>query len=632
MKNKGYSRRISLLSVLFFCLTLSIYMLSYQGIPVSDDEHLFASAAQTLAVYGELGAPQLYGNDRVQGEYKGSGPVHSLLASIVIRLARWASVGQLQALYFLSPLYTALTAALLFYHILKQGYGLGSTLAAGILFCLGSIAWPYSQTFFREPLAMLLLTLSWLSLTAAVDKKHSQPTRAVAWAGFGISFAAALLTKVLLIVLIPAYLVILWRAWSVGTPKLNSMGWMKIIYILAAVLLVIALMWAMNSLQLLDINTRLTLRFFERLWRFRGEYPYEQIPGALLGMLFSPGKGLLVYAPWVVLAFIPSARHSRREKDHSIFALLALAGLLMGQATAYGSEWWNTTWGTRFLLPVFPFLILAVLPWIDRGLSSNKRWPRYTLVALIGVSILIQLGGVLVSNATYAADLYLEKDVPDIGLTIWQFRHAPLIQHWRLLFSGLGPNLAAWRIFPHAGVLVAVSLALCLAVAVISLAWLKSLPHRRLFVLLPLITIFLVPALMLAAYKNDPHYGAWRLDILEAEKHLNENAQEGDVLLIYPYLGTDWYYFINFYGGELPWYSLPPDYPITEEDTTTDLILSLYESYARVWLLVEITPAESATTHAFETLTYFGQLGDDRMWELYGYPRQVRLSLFELVK
>jgi hypothetical protein len=106
----------------------------------------------------------------------------------------------------------------------------------------------------------------------------------------------------------------------------------------------------------------------------------------------------------------------------------------------------------------------------------------------------------------------------------------------------------------------------------------------------------------------------------------------GDVLLVYPYLGTNWYYFINFYIGEIPWYSLPPAYPIDEEDTTTDLILSLYQSYTRVWLLAEIAPTEHASTHAFQILTYFGQLHDDHMWELDGYPRQIRLSLFEMWK
>jgi hypothetical protein len=398
-------------------------------------------------------------------------------------------------------------------------------------------------------------------------------------------------------------------------------------------------MWAMNGLQILDTNTRLNLRFFERLWRYRSEYPYEQIPAALLGMLFSPGKGLFMYSPCLLLASIPSARHNRPEKDRFLFALLALVGLLLGQATAYGSDWWNTTWGTRFLLPIIPFLILAALPWIDQALHASKRWPRYALGFLIGVSILIQLGGVLVSAASYVTDLYLEKAVPDIGLTIWQFQHAPLIQHWRLLFSGYGPDLAAWRVFPFATPLVVISVALGLAIAATSLVLLKRFSRhpitswsRRLVILLPLIAALLVPTLMLTAYRHDPQYAAYRLDILEADKHLAENAREGDVLLVYPYLGADWYYFIDFYRGELPWYSLPPDFPIGGEEATTDLVRSLYESYARVWLLAEVSPEESATTRAFQTLTYFGQLRDDRMWELYGYPRQVRLSLFELVK
>jgi hypothetical protein len=632
-------RRIRILSILFFCLVFSVYLLSYQGIPVSDDEQLFASAAQSLVNHGRLEAPQLYGNERVQGSYKGSGPLHPILASVIIRMAQFASLGQLQALYFLSPIYTALTGALLVYMALKEGYRLRTGLVAGVLFSLGTIAWPYSQTFFREPLAMLLLTLSWLSLMGAMDETSSRRKKALSWASFGVMYIGALLTKVLFITILPAYLVILWRFWSGDSYKGKQTFWRRAIIIIAIIVLGVAAFWIMDSFRPLNINTRLTLGFFERLWSFRERYRYHEIPGALLGMLFSPTKGLFVYSPCVLLAFFPFKKFTQQEKRRSLFAFIAVSGLLLGQATAYGSNWWNITWGTRFLLPIVPFLILAGLPAIERILGATSRWGRLFMPALATGSILIQLGGVLISNATYAIDLYIQKDVSDIGLTIWTPQHAPLIQNWRLLISGEGPDLAVWNVFLFSPILVSICLVLCFAILAGSFLFIRTFmrslePKRIRRYLIPLLVVvcFLTPPLMLTAYRHDPQYSVWRLDVLAAEKHLAANAEEGDVVLVYPYLGGDWYYFMNFYSGELPWYSLPSTFPAGGEDATTDLISSLYPSYDRIWLVAETTPPEPIHTYALQTLTYFGLLQDDLMWELYDYYKQVRLSLIELWK
>lgn len=639
MRIKIPQQRIRIPPILFFCLAFSIYLLSYQGIPVSDDEQLFASAAQSLVNHGRLEAPQLYGNERVQGNYRGSGPVHSLLAAVVIRVAQMASLGQLQAVYFLSPFYTALTGAILVYMVLKAGYPLRTGLIVGVLFCLGTIAWPYSQTFFREPLAMLLLVLSWACLTLAMDNEEaSKRKKGLAWAGFGIAYLAALLTKVLLITILPAYLVILWRFWFTESSSKRSLIWRTVFISAGIVVLVTAIIWMMNNIRPLDINTRLTLNFFERIWQHRRGYPYHEIPGALLGMLFSPTKGLFLYSPCVILAFIPYKKSTMFEKRGTIFAVLALSGLLLGQATAYGSEWWNTTWGTRFLLPVLPFLILAGLPIIERILVSTSRWGKILMEVLIAGSILIQLGGVLVSNATYVTDLYIDKEVPDIGLIIWMPQYAPLIQNWRLFFSE-GPDLAAWNVFLFSPILVSICLILCFAILAGSFlligAFMRSQELKRgrhYLILLLIMECLLIPFLMLTAYKQDFQYAAWRLDILAAENHLTENGEEGDVILVYPYLGGDWYYFINFYSGELPWYSLPTTFPSGGGEATTDLIRALSPSYDRIWLLAESAPPEPMHTYALQTLASFGLLQDDIMWEVYSTPERIRLSLVEIWK
>ena len=86
---------------------------------------------------------------------------------------------------------------------------------------------------------------------------------------------------------------------------------------------------------------------------------------------------------------------------------------------------------------------MATLPAIDSFLRREDRRRRRLLWTLFGLSVLIQLGGVLISDIQYLDDLYLVQGITDAGRVIWQFGHAPIWVHWRLLFGGAMPNLAA---------------------------------------------------------------------------------------------------------------------------------------------------------------------------------------------
>ena len=67
-----------------FVVLVGIYGLGYSGFPVSDDEQLFAAAAQSIASGKGSTVPQLYGNDRLLGEYIPSGSLHIYLGAAVL--------------------------------------------------------------------------------------------------------------------------------------------------------------------------------------------------------------------------------------------------------------------------------------------------------------------------------------------------------------------------------------------------------------------------------------------------------------------------------------------------------------------------------------------------------------------
>jgi hypothetical protein len=108
--------------------------------------------------------------------------------------------------------------------------------------------------------------------------------------------------------------------------------------------------------------------------------PYSGLPGfsyptffGALSLLFSFGKGLLFFAPGLVLAFGRGFEALRSVREILVLWILFLAGMVV----VYGSWWaWygGFTWGPRFL-------IVASLP-ASLLLAAQVRRPPRSLVAL----------------------------------------------------------------------------------------------------------------------------------------------------------------------------------------------------------------------------------------------------------
>jgi hypothetical protein len=116
---------------------------------------------------------------------------------------------------------------------------------------------------------------------------------------------------------------------------------------------------------------------------FRTLLPYSGLPGfsypaffGVLSLLISFGKGILFFAPGLVLAFGRGLEALKSVRDILVMWLLYLAGLIL----VYGSWWaWygGFTWGPRFL--VFASLPATLL------LAAQLRPPPRSLLALTAV-------------------------------------------------------------------------------------------------------------------------------------------------------------------------------------------------------------------------------------------------------
>lgn len=120
-------------------------------------------------------------------------------------------------------------------------------------------------------------------------------------------------------------------------------------------------------------------------------------PG-LYGLILSPNRGLLVFAPIHLLLFTLPFLGKRIAAMKPLVALAVFYGAgaaLYTCAIATLSFWGSFGWGPRYLVPILPILYLGV------GISLITLWPerrhRVWLTTLLGLSFLLNAAPVIVN-------------------------------------------------------------------------------------------------------------------------------------------------------------------------------------------------------------------------------------------
>src|SRR5579859_7641457 len=151
-------------AIALFVTLAALYFLTYSGHEISADELILFDGVHSLAQHGNLWLAYL-NTERPPGTYPDNAPVPSLdsepMQVLVALPLFWIAqavpgIGLMQAVWLLNIVLTALTAVVLFYYGLTLGYSARIASGVALLFGVATMAWPYSKTFFREPLFTLL--------------------------------------------------------------------------------------------------------------------------------------------------------------------------------------------------------------------------------------------------------------------------------------------------------------------------------------------------------------------------------------------------------------------------------------------------------------------------------------------
>ena len=139
----------------------------------------------------------------------------------------------------------------------------------------------------------------------------------------------------------------------------------------------------------------------------------DRIPTQLAAVLLSPGRGLLIYQPWILLAFLPLIPSLRRSAEKLAVAegpkgwlsvCIAAIVLEVGLVSAWWCWWGGYCWGSRLVMGIVPLCALACAQPIAALVATRQG--RALIVALGIVGTLVQIpavyGGAYRWNLTHA--------------------------------------------------------------------------------------------------------------------------------------------------------------------------------------------------------------------------------------
>ncbi|RIK57785.1 MAG: hypothetical protein DCC57_01445 [Chloroflexi bacterium] len=617
-------------------LLLIVYTLSHSStFHIVDEVSLFA-VTESLALRGEVdtnaiawtqwvNSPgEVLGAFGPDGEvYSKKGPAPAFLAVTWYWLLRALAhmdvqIGLLQGTLLWNGFVTAATAVLLWRTANRLGYGDRTGATLGLLFGLCTIAWPYANQFFGEPLSALSLLLCFYGLLSW------QRTRQVGWAlaaGAGAGLAVTTVTAhALALAVLVAYAV--WAVWR-GERRMAAPGaW------ISAVLAFILPLVVAGGLSLWYNEMRFGNPFDTGYHFDSGEGFSTPLWQGLWGLVFSPYRGLFWFTPLFIASVASLPAFARRHRAEALATgAMSLALLLL--YSLWWMWWGGFAWGPRFLVPLAPFWVLWLAPWTSdtlavlRGVRETRREARWqarlrglplhsiALIVLSLVSWLVQVSAVVVNWVNF--EIYLRSLYP----TDWEnplafgppaqslldLGNSPVAGQWQLMRDNFVANTDLAWLWSDGNIqwlLLAVGLAALATAAGAFLHWwlatnpheartLPSMPVRGLIAVLPILVI----GLWLGEVSRHPHYGTEGRGYRQIVEDICARADGSEALVtVAPYA---YQIPMNWLGARcdeaLPVYGYAPD--SMEHPETGQVLDAVLQRSGRLLLVTGGLPANA---------------------------------------
>lgn len=565
-------------------LLFGVYLLSFSGHVYSSDGLQMLAVSDSLVKRGEFNTNQMWRFFRVKGElgmdgesYAKYGYGASLLAAPLYALAlALPNVGLAQTALLASSIAMALAGGLLYLAARRLNFSRLVSLVGALLFALATPAWVYAKEFWSEPFALVTLLAAFYFLLCFRAEGHLRDALTA-----GLLFALAVAVRVTNLALVPFF------AWY-GFGE----TWREPRVRLGLFLFFVPV--ALGALSIAGYNWVRFGNIFKTGYR-----PDEQFDNPLLlgmyGLLFSPGKGLLVYAPFFAALIWSTPQLLRRHRRETIL-FVTLFALYLGMFSSW--HYWSggTGWGPRFLTPMLPFLVLALAPAVELALPgelSLLRWNGarrlfallFAILCLWGIGV--ELLGISVSSQSYHLHVVNTYRLSETS-EIFDPAHAPWVGYFALLrpstlhfawirplevgtFRRPIPTQVDWPVIA----LTMTFIALC------AVMFRRSVVGGRssAVVCLACALAVLLALFSMYRYREDPRWGS-NDGYRQLLQQVYREAAPREVMILNDDAVAP--FFLNENRATLRWYGLSRN-PAAWDNETRALLTRLVRQYRRIW-------------------------------------------------
>jgi len=497
----------------------------------------------------------------------------------------------------------AWTGALLYRCGRRLRWSRSVAIATALCFGLATLAWPYTQTFFSDPVCGWGLFTAFYGLLAFAQTGRKRYLLAA-----GIAWGLAYLTRVINLITLPVYLIGLlvvlnqqfqhgYAKFSEGIlgsdrhnflhlfqPRMYPSLWRPLASFLIPIVLagLCSLWW--NWLR------------YGSIWE-SGYVETERFDAAWLmgisGLIMGPARGLIWYSPVLILGLWGS-RWFWRNQRWVLGAVLSLSAIYIA---VYG-KWYmwhgGFSWGPRFLVPLMPFLTLLTGPvwawWLDSKQGGWNMIGRIVVLLLLIASIGVQWLGILIPFGWVQNWLASEVELLFAPETFTQLRYSPLLLQWDFITPEY-IHLAWWKVGQLRGGADWLGIAMPLSGILVGL--LLVLQQTRLLhrtenqnepegVDDPRNWLYSV-ALYLIALAVLTYYSTTLRDhqAYTVTQQITTREKPGDAILhLYP---VQTQHFGNLYHGNLPTYGFFADAVLDKSEEAW--LTQLSQHYQRLWVL-----------------------------------------------
>ncbi len=562
-------------------------------------------------------------------------------------------IGLVQGTLLWNGVITALTAALLWLTALRLGYSDRVGLLLALLFGLCTIAWPYANHFFGEPLSALSLLLCFYAI------RTFRASGQLRWMWLAGVAAGLVIATVVAHTLLVAVLGLYWLTFFFYAPTGNDQQPARRPQLLTRAVgagVAFGVPIIVTGLLLLWYNQ---VRFgnpFDTGYHFDSGEGFTSPMGAgLWGLLLSPYRGIFWHTPLLIASLFFFWSFLRRHVVEGV-VIFGLSFVLISLYSRWWMWWGGFAWGPRFLVPLTPFLVLLLAEGIARieARLAELETPSFLSIGravggmglLLALSTLLSLGvqllAVTVNYVNYEIQLRnifdtdwldpLRYGPPAQGLADWHY--SPVLGQWQLLTENFVDNNDLSWIFAT-GAVNWLTLLIGLA-AVVTLGLLlfntmtdeqETAPSILMFGVVPLI-VLTVMGVTLGQSANDPHYGTagegYRAVLAEI---CNEAKPTDAIVTVAPFayqIPMNWMGSLCTVTPPLFGYGVES----AEQPQTVAALTTLLETRERIWLVTGGLPANDPENSIEQWLVDSAYEADDRWfgdYRLVRYATPVRL-------